>query len=96
MKHHTVVFVVAMVFVLAALSACGGPPAPTPGSFPTIMELGINSISDPIEGTGSTDDATNVRATRDRWVVEWFWIEQPWREDDPAWGLGKGEFGWQG
>jgi hypothetical protein len=61
-----------------------------------LIELGVNSLNDPVQPNGNAGEATTLGADHDRWAVEWFWVEQPWREDDPAWGRGRGEFGWQG
>lgn len=86
---------------LCVLAGCEPAPTPTPTplpipSAPPLMELGVNSLNDPVQGNGNAGEATAIGASRDRWAVEWFWVEQPWREDDPRWRLGKGEFGWRG
>lgn len=95
MNRHKLLVVAGILLVgaaLAMLSACGPTPTPTPTpppipSVPPLMELGINSLNDPRHLNGNVSDATAVGAVRDRWAVEWFWVEQPWR--DAPWGAGE-------
>jgi hypothetical protein len=98
MNRHRLSIVAGILLVfaaLAALSACGGTPPPPPTPTPTpvpLTEFGVNSLNDPREPNGDASEATAVGAVRDRWVVEWFLVEQPWR--DAPWG--EGAFNWQG
>jgi len=101
MDQHKFLAIAGILLVFAALfalSACGPGPTPTPTPSPTptpalLMELGVNSFNDPVQPNGDAGEATAVGASRDLWAVQWYWVEQPWR-DDPPWG--EGEFNWQG
>lgn len=72
-----------ILVALGALSACTSTPTPTVSSR---LELGVNSLNGPVVENGIAEEATELHASRDRWAVQWFWVEQPWREDnDPVW-----------
>ena len=105
MNRHRLSIIAGILLVsvaLAILSGCGSTPSPVPTPTPTpppiptappSMELGVNGLNGPRQANGKVSEAVDVGAVRDRWSVEWFWVEQPWRDDLP-WG--EGNFNWQG
>lgn len=82
---------------LALLAGCtfGTPtPTPTPISTPAFdTQYGVANIN-PALSYDATASAANISAARnlgaewDRWVVQWFWVDQPW--------LNNGTFTWNG
>ncbi len=83
-----------------------GTPTPTPGPGPTpfptprpksaLTSIGINGINlaeNDEHSSARANDAHALGASWDIWTANWYFVEQPWRQDSP-WG--EGQFNWQG
>lgn len=99
-QHQSLIIVGALLVLIVLLALSGCAPTPTLTPLPILDPMvGVNSLNDPRQGNGNVSEATSLGVGRDRWAVEWFWVEQPWREDDPIWveGMaGDDDFRWFG
>lgn len=84
-------FWLAVPAVTIALAACGPVPTPTPiPPSPFDIQYGIANIN-PAQEYDETANSQNITRAQelgtqwDRWVIQWFWIDQPWQYDDFIW-----------